>query len=123
MWPLLNRRPTTNHRLTTNHRPPTMLHATNYEAALHYLAAIRDAGTDEAAPVVERMRATPINSFMTRDARIREDGRVMREMYLYKVKAPDQSRYPWDYYELAATIPAEQAFRPLAEGGCPLVRS
>jgi branched-chain amino acid transport system substrate-binding protein len=69
------------------------------------------------------MRATPINSFMTNGARIREDGRVMRDMYLYKVKAPDQSRHPWDYYELAATIPAEQAFRPLAEGGCPLVRS
>ena len=104
-------------------RPPTMLHATNYEATAHYLAAIRDAGTDEAGPVLERMRATPINSFMTNGARIREDGRVMRDMYLYKVKAPDQSRYPWDYYELAATIPAEQAFRPLAEGGCPLVRS
>jgi branched-chain amino acid transport system substrate-binding protein len=104
-------------------RPPTMLHATNYEAAMHYLAAIRDAGTDDAIPVLERMRATPINSFMTRGARIREDGRVMRDMYLYKVKAPDQSRYPWDYYELAATIPAGQAFRPLAEGGCPLVRS
>lgn len=104
-------------------RPPTMLHATNYEATMHYLAAIRDAGTDEAMPVVERMRATPINSFMTGGARIREDGRVMRDMYLYKVKAPDASRYPWDYYELAATIPAEQAFRPLAEGGCPMVRS
>ncbi|HYI82929.1 MAG TPA: ABC transporter substrate-binding protein [Acetobacteraceae bacterium] len=104
-------------------RPPTMLHATNYEATMHYLAAIRDAGTDEAMPVVERMRATPINSFMTSGARIREDGRVMRDMYLYKVKAPDASRYPWDYYELAATIPAEQAFRPLAEGGCPMVRS
>jgi branched-chain amino acid transport system substrate-binding protein len=104
-------------------RPPTLLHATNYEATMHYLAAIRDAGTDEAMPVVERMRATPINSFMTGGARIREDGRVMRDMYLYKVKAPDASRYPWDYYELAATIPAEQAFRPLAEGGCPMVRS
>jgi branched-chain amino acid transport system substrate-binding protein len=104
-------------------RPPTMLHATNYEAARHYLAAVRDVGTDEAAPVLERMRATPINSFMTRNARIREDGRVMRDMYLYKVKAPDQSRHAWDYYDLVATIPAEQAFRPLADGGCPLIRA
>jgi branched-chain amino acid transport system substrate-binding protein len=104
-------------------RPPTMLHATNYEAARHYLAAVREAGTDEATVVLERMRTTPINSFMTRDARIREDGRVMRDMYLYKVKAPGQSRYLWDYYELIATIPAEQAFRPLAEGGCPLIRA
>jgi branched-chain amino acid transport system substrate-binding protein len=69
------------------------------------------------------MRATPINSFMTRNARIREDGRVMRDMYLYKVKAPDQSRHAWDYYDLVATIPAEQAFRPLADGGCPLIRA
>lgn len=104
-------------------RPPTMLHATNYEAARHYLAAVHDAGTDAAGPVLERMRATPINSFMTRNARIREDGRVMRDMYLYKVKAPDQSRHAWDYYDLVATIPAEQAFRPLADGGCPLIRA
>jgi branched-chain amino acid transport system substrate-binding protein len=104
-------------------RPPTMLHATNYEAARHYLAAVRDAGTDAAGPVLERMRATPINSFMTRNARIREDGRVMRDMYLYKVKAPDQSRHAWDYYDLVATIPAEQAFRPLADGGCSLIRA
>ncbi len=68
------------------------------------------------------MRAMPINDFMTREGRIREDGRVLRDFTLFQVKSPAESTGPWDYYRSVATIPAEVAARPLAESECPLVR-
>mgnify|MGYP003351392037 CR=1 FL=1 len=68
------------------------------------------------------MKSTPINDMMTKDGSIREDGRVIREGYVFRVKKPSESKYPWDYYKLRATIPAEQAFRPINEGDCPLVK-
>ncbi len=104
-------------------RMPTMPQAGVYTATLHYLRAIQAAGTDNADAVAAQMRQTPINDFMTRNGRIREDGRVLRDFYLFEVKQPAQSTGPWDYYRLLATVPAEQAARPLAEGGCPLVRN
>ena len=67
------------------------------------------------------MREMPVNDFMTKNGKIREDGRLMRHMYLFRVKSPDASTGPWDYYELLATIPAAEAFRPLEDGGCALV--
>ncbi len=103
-------------------RMPTMPQAGVYTATLHYLRAIQAAGTDDAGRVAEQMRATPINDFMTRNGRIREDGRVLRDFTLFQVKSPQESRGPWDYYRTVATIPAEVAARPLAEGGCPLVQ-
>jgi len=88
----------------------------------HYLDAVKAVGTDETNAVVKQMRATPINDFMTKNGSIREDGRVMRDMYLAQVKKPEESKGPYDYYKILATIPGEEAFRPLAEGGCPLVK-
>jgi branched-chain amino acid transport system substrate-binding protein len=89
---------------------------------MHYLKAVRAAGTDEAKAVMAKMKEMPINDFMTRNGRIREDGRVMRDMYLMQVKTPEESKGDWDLAKIVATIPAEQAFRPLSEGGCPLVK-
>jgi len=102
-------------------RMPTMSQAGSYTSTLHLLRAIEAAGTDEARAVVAKMKELPINDFMAREGRVREDGRAMRDMYLFEVKAPAESREPWDYYRLVRTIPAQEAFRPMAEGGCTLV--
>ena len=102
-------------------RMPTMLQAGVYGALKHYLKAVQAAGGADADAVMAKMRETPINDFMTRDGKLRIDGRVMRDMYLFEAKTPAQSKYPWDYLELLQTIPAAEAFRPLDEGGCPLV--
>ena len=109
--------------MARNHNglPPTYLQAGIYSAVTHYLKAIREAGTDDADKVAGQMRKTKINDFMTKDGWIREDGRIMRNMYLEEVKSPAESKYPFDYFKTLATIPAEQAFRPLKDGGCPLV--
>ncbi len=103
-------------------RPPTMFQASMWGAVTHYLKAVQAAGTDAAAPVMAKMRETPINDFMTRNGTIRADGRVMRDMYLMRAKAPRAAQGEWDLLEVVQTIPAEEAFRPLAEGGCPLAR-
>lgn len=102
--------------------PPTMIQAGTYGATLHYLKAVKAAGTDEAKAVMAKMKELPINDFMTRNGRIREDGRVIRDMYLMQVKTPDESKGDWDLAKIVATIPGDQAFRPLSEGGCPLVK-
>ncbi len=102
--------------------PPTMIQAGTYGATLHYLKAVKAAGTDEAKAVMAKMKELPINDFMTGGGRIREDGRVLRDMYLMQVKTPDESKGEWDLARMIATIPGEQAFRPLAEGGCPLAK-
>jgi branched-chain amino acid transport system substrate-binding protein len=102
--------------------PPTMIQAGTYGATMHYLKAVKAAGTDEAKAVMAKMRELPINDFMTKNGRIREDGRVIRDMYLMQAKAPEESKGEWDLAKIVATIPGDQAFRPLAEGGCPLVK-
>jgi branched-chain amino acid transport system substrate-binding protein len=102
-------------------RMPTMPQAAVYSAIRHYLAAISAAGTDEAKAVMAKMRERPVNDFYVRNGRLREDGRLVHDMYLAQVKKPSESTKPWDYYKILATIPGDQAFRPLAEGGCPLV--
>ncbi|WP_298960053.1 ABC transporter substrate-binding protein [uncultured Methylobacterium sp.] len=102
-------------------KPPTMFQAGIYSAATHYLKAIREAGTDETQAVLAAMRKLPVNDFMTRNGTIREDGRMMRDMYLLEAKKPAESKSRWDLMKVVATIPAEQAYRPLAAGGCPLV--
>jgi branched-chain amino acid transport system substrate-binding protein len=103
-------------------RKPTMVHAGVYSAVAHYLKAVAAANTLDGTAVADKIRAIPINDFMDKDVRIRVDGRVMRDFYLYQVKTPAQSKGPWDYYNLVRTIPAEEAVRPLAEGHCPLVQ-
>jgi branched-chain amino acid transport system substrate-binding protein len=105
-----------------NKAMPTMLQAGMYGAVTHYLKAIQAAGTVDSTAVMKKMREMPINDFMTHDAHIRVDGRVMRDMYLYQVKTPAESKSDWDVYKVVRTIPAAEAWRPLAEGGCPLAQ-
>jgi branched-chain amino acid transport system substrate-binding protein len=105
-----------------NGRMPSSLQAGAYSAVLHYLEAVQAAGTDDGLAVAKKMKEIPVNDFFTRNGRIREDGRVIRDMYVFEVKSPAESSGRWDYYKLVQTIPGEQAFRPLAEGGCPLVK-
>ncbi len=103
-------------------RMPNMAQAGIYSGITHYLKAVQAAGTDETTAVMAQMKATPVNDFMTKNGKIREDGRLIRDMYVYEVKKPSESNYPWDYYKLKATIPAEQAFIPLAKSVCPLLK-
>jgi branched-chain amino acid transport system substrate-binding protein len=103
-------------------RMPSMTQAGAYSATLHYLKAVRAAGTKDADKVMAQMRAMPIEDFMTHHGTLRADGRVMRDMYLFQVKKPEESKGEWDLCKLVETIPAEQAFRPMSEGGCPLVK-
>ena len=101
---------------------PTMFQAGVYSAVMHYLKAIDATGTDDAKTVLARMKATPVTDFFTKDGRIREDGRMVHDMYLMQLKSPTESKGPWDVYTLLATVPGDQAFRPMEEGGCPLVK-
>jgi branched-chain amino acid transport system substrate-binding protein len=100
---------------------PTMIQAGIYGSITHYLKAVQAAASDDADDVMAKMREMPINDFMTHNGKLRIDGRVMRDMYLFEVKTPAESKYPWDYLKLLQTIPPNEAFRPLNEGGCPLV--
>ncbi len=100
---------------------PTMVQAGNYSAVTHYLKAVQALGGKNPDRVMAKMRETPINDFMTRDGHLRVDGLVLRDMYLYEVKKPSESKGPWDYFKLIRTVPAAQAYRPLDQGGCPLV--
>jgi branched-chain amino acid transport system substrate-binding protein len=102
--------------------PPTFTVAGVYTEVMHYLKAIKAAGTDNADAVMAKMREIPINDFMVKNGTLRIDGRVMRDMYLAQVKSPAESKYPFDYYKILATVPRNEAYRPLKEGGCPLVK-
>jgi branched-chain amino acid transport system substrate-binding protein len=104
-------------------REPGLLHAANYCAANHWLKAVKAAGTTDADAVVAKMKATPVNDMYNDNVQVREDGRVMHVMHLWQVKSPAESKYPYDYCKEVVTIPADQAWRPLAEGGCPLVKA
>jgi branched-chain amino acid transport system substrate-binding protein len=103
-------------------RMPTMIQAGLYSATMHYLKAIDAIGTDEALKVMAQMKATPIHDFFAKDGKIREDGRMVHEMYLFEVKKPEESKGEWDLYKMLAEVPGDEAFRPLDKGGCPLVK-
>ncbi len=103
-------------------RMPTMGQAGVYSAVRHYLRAITAARTDEAHAVMAKMREIPVNDFFARNGHVRADGRLIHDMYFVQVKTPAESKGPWDYYKVLATIPGDKAFRPLDQGGCPLVR-
>jgi branched-chain amino acid transport system substrate-binding protein len=103
-------------------RMPTMNQAATYSATLHYLKAVQAAGTRETRPVMAKMRATPVRDAFTDNGVLREDGRMVHSMFLFEVKRPEESKAPWDYYKVLAEVPPDQAFRPLNEGGCPLVK-
>jgi branched-chain amino acid transport system substrate-binding protein len=100
---------------------PTMVQAGVYSAVTHYLNAIKEVGSDQAKAVVDQMRATPVNDFFAKDGRVREDGRMVHDMYLAQVKTPEESKGRWDYLKILRTIPADQAFLPIEESTCPLV--
>ena len=100
---------------------PTMIHTGVYGSVLHYLKAIRAAGTDDPAKVMAKMRELPIEDVFVHGGKLREDGRVIRDMYLAKVKTPAQSKEPWDYLEIVKTVKGEDAFRSVAESKCPLL--
>lgn len=103
---------------------PTMAHAGAYSAVLHYLKAIDALGSDaNGAAIIAKMKDLPTDDAVFGKGSLRADGRKIHDMYLFQVKAPRQSNQTWDYYKLVQMIPGDQAFRPLAEGGCPLVSS
>ena len=102
---------------------PSMLAAGSYGATLHYLKAVQAAGTDDPETVVKKMKELPVNDFYTKNGKVREDGRVIRNMYLFQVKTPGESKADGDYYKMISTVPGEEAFRPLKDGGCPFIKS
>jgi branched-chain amino acid transport system substrate-binding protein len=101
---------------------PTMVHAGVYSAVTHYLKAVHELKSEaDGKAVVAKMKSMPTEDKLFGKGEIRADGRKIHPMYLFEVKAPSESKAPWDYYKVRATIPADQAFRPLKDGGCPLV--
>jgi branched-chain amino acid transport system substrate-binding protein len=101
---------------------PTMVQAGVYSAVLHYLKAVEALKSDDGPKVIAKMKEMPTDDPLFGKGRVRQDGRKIHDAYLVEVKRPAESKYPWDYYKIRATIPAEQAFRPEKEGGCPLVK-
>jgi branched-chain amino acid transport system substrate-binding protein len=103
-------------------RMPTMSQAGVYSATRHYLQAVKDTGTDDVMKVVAQMRATPINDALAQNGRLREDGSMVHDLLLVQVKSPAESKYPWDYYKVLKTIPGDEAFLPLSQVPCPLLK-
>lgn len=102
-------------------RMPTMNQAATYSATLHYLKAVKAAGTRDTKPVLAKMREMKVDDAFTSNGTLREDGRMVHSMLLLEVKKPEESKYPWDYYKVLAEVPGDQVFRPMKDGGCPLV--
>ncbi len=102
---------------------PGLLHAGSYCAAYHWLKSVKAAGTTDADAVVAKMKATPVNDFYNTNVKIREDGRVMHQMYLWQVKPVAEAKYKYDFCKHVATIPPSEAWRPMSEGGCPLIKA
>lgn len=103
-------------------RMPTMVHAGVYSSVLHYLRSVQAAKTDEGAKVAEQIRTLPIKDFFAVNGKVRADGRMVHDMYLAQVKKPSESKGPWDYYNILRTIPGDEAFKPLADSTCALVK-
>jgi len=103
-------------------RMPTMAQAGDYSSVMHYLKAVKAVNSDDAQKVMTQMKKTPVNDFFARNGQIRDDGRMVHDMYLFQVKKPADSTGPWDYYKLIATIPADEAFQPLSASRCPLIK-
>lgn len=101
---------------------PGMGHAGVYSSVLHYLKAVKAAGSDDTKKVLDKMRELPVNDILAKGGVVRKDGRMVHDMYLVQVKSPAESKKPWDYYKILATIPGKDAFRPLEKSECPLVK-
>jgi branched-chain amino acid transport system substrate-binding protein len=100
-------------------KKPNSNHASVYSSTMHYLKAIQAAGTDDTAAVMKKMQEMPINDMFAKNGKLRPDGRMVHDMYLFQVKKPSESKGPWDYYNLKGTIKGEEAFQPLAQSRCP----
>ena len=103
-------------------RMPTALQAGQYSAVLSYLKAVQAAGTDDTAQVMKTIKSLPVNDAFAKNGKVRNDGKMVHDMYLVEVKAPNESKTPWDYYKIVKTVPGDQAFAPLSESQCPLVK-
>lgn len=103
-------------------RMPTFDHAGVYSAVTTYLKAIKATGTDDADTIMVELKKTKINDMFAKNGYVRQDGRMMHDMYLMQVKKPEESKYPWDYYNIKAVIPAEDAFQPLSKSTCPMIK-
>ena len=103
-------------------RMPSMLQAGDYSAVTQYLTAVKAAGTDNGDAVMAQLKKQKINDMFTKGGYVRPDGRMVHEMYLMQVKTPAESKEPWDYFKVAQTIPGEQAYQPLAQSKCALVK-
>jgi branched-chain amino acid transport system substrate-binding protein len=101
---------------------PTMSQAGVYSSVLQYLKAVQATGTDDADTVIKKLKETTINDDFVKAGKIRADGRMVHEFYLFQVKSPGESKYPWDYYKLISKIPGDQAFQPLSQSRCPMIR-
>ncbi|NMG39409.1 ABC transporter substrate-binding protein [Chelativorans sp. ZYF759] len=101
---------------------PTMVQAGVYSSVLHYLKAVEETGSKDAEEVVAAMKEMPTDDPLFGPGEVRQDGRKIHDLYLFRVKTPEESEGPWDYYETLSTIPAAQAFRPMEDGNCPLVQ-
>lgn len=101
---------------------PNMSQAGVYSSVLQYLKAVQATGTDDADTVIKKLKATTLNDDFVKGGKIREDGRMVHEFYLFQVKSPGESKYPWDYYKLISKVPGDQAFQPLSESRCPMIK-
>lgn len=104
-------------------RMPTALQAGQYSAVLNYLKAVEKAKSDNVTDVVQTLKTMPIEDAFAKNGKVRADGKMVHDMYLVRVKKPEQSKGPWDYYEIVQTVPGDQAFHPLSESKCRLVKS
>jgi branched-chain amino acid transport system substrate-binding protein len=105
-----------------NGKYPTSDHAGVYAVIMHYLKAIDAAKTDDGLKIANKMKELPTDDVLFGKGSIRADGRKLHPVYLFEVKKPSESKYPYDYYKVRATIPADQAFRPLADSDCPMIK-
>ncbi len=101
---------------------PTMVQAGLYSAITHYLEAVKAINSDDTQKVMAQMKKVPVNDFFAKNGKIRDDGVMVHDMFLMQVKKPSESHYPWDYYIVRATIPAAEAFEPLSQSRCPLIK-
>jgi branched-chain amino acid transport system substrate-binding protein len=103
-------------------KKPNSNHASVYSSTMHYLKAVQAAGTDDTAAVMKKMQETPINDMFAKNGKLRPDGRMVHDMYLFQVKKPSESKGAWDYYNLKGTIKGEDAFQPMAQSRCPALK-
>jgi branched-chain amino acid transport system substrate-binding protein len=101
---------------------PTSIHAGVYSSTLQYLKAVQTVGTDDPDAVMAQLKKQKINDMYAKGGYVRQDGRMIHEMYLMQVKKPSESKYPWDYYIVKTKIPGEQAYQPLSLSRCPLIK-